>query len=346
MLRDRGIEETYEEIAANDLPLKAEIDTEVEERIGGELEIRGETSKLRGQQTPQSEGFEALEATRERQQVEQLADDTKLNSNQWSGDVWREKYADRQRQFFASREQIKEDFQITFDERTSPPRSVNAAIDAYFDVNVDDFAQRDGTIDWDRFFDARDTALKPLSPSDKKRVMEWLRKFDTPTVTEFRKAQEVVDEVFETPKYKDLTLEQGEEADRILNEDVPNLQTQALREGIELERTDAVHFIIERGVSDEVGDWLRRRFKKSRSQVVKDILRDRLRAAGVPTDIIRRIVDRPGPKLETLINPERDDILLENQEILAKFYPDILARQLNREQEAGLGESAFAAVQR
>ncbi|KKL74396.1 hypothetical protein LCGC14_2065330, partial [marine sediment metagenome] len=39
-------------------------------------------------------------------------------------------------------------------------------------------------------------------------------------------------------------------------------------------------------------------------------------------------------------------ILIDNQEILAKFYPDILARQLNREQEAGLGGQAFAAVQR
>ena len=129
--------------------------------------------------------------------------------------------------------------------------------------------------------------------------------------------------------------------------DVPNLQTQALREGIELERTDAVHFIIERTApSDEVRAWLERRFKKPRAQAVKDILRDRLRAAGVPTDIIQRIVDRPGPKLETLVNPERDDILLENQEILAKFYPDTLARQLNREQEAGLGETAFATLQR
>ena len=346
VLRDRGIEESYATIALEDPPLKQEIDDEVEERIGGELEIRGETSRLRGQQTPQSEGFEALEATRERQQADQLADDTKLNSNQWSGDVWREKYADRQREFFASREQIKEDFNITFDDRAAPPQSVAAAIDAYFNVNVDGFTQPDGAVDWDAFFGARDAALSPLSATDRARVVQWLRKFDTPTVTEFRKAQEVVDRVFETPKYKDLTLEQGEEADRILNEDVPNLQTQALREGIELERTDAVHFIIEQGVSDEVGDWLRRRFKKPRSQIVKDILRDRLRAAGVPTDIIRRIVDRPGPKLETLVNPERDNILLENQEILAKFYPDILARQLNREQEAELGETAFAAVQR
>jgi hypothetical protein len=347
VLRDRGIEETYAEITSTDLPLKAEVDDEVEDRIGAELEIRGETSKLRGQQTPQTIGFEALEATRERQQAEQLTDDAELNSQRWAGDVWREKYADRQRSVFDRSEQIKEDFQITFDDRKAPSGSVNAAIDAYFDVNIDNFNLPDGTIDWDAFFDARDAALAPLSATDRARVVQWLRKFDTPTVTEFREAQDIIDRMFETPKYKDLTLEQGEEADRILNQDVPNLQTQALREGIELERTDAVHFIIERSaVSEEVKAWLQRRFKKPRSQVVKDILRDRLRAAGVPTDIIRRIVDRPGPKLETLVNPERDTILIDNQEILAKFYPDILARQLTREQEAGLGETAFAAVQR
>ena len=47
-----------------------------------------------------------------------------------------------------------------------------------------------------------------------------------------------------------------------------------------------------------------------------------------------------------VINPERDALLLEKQALLAKFYPDTLARHLTREQEAGLGERAFAAVQR
>ena len=82
-------------------------------------------------------------------------------------------------------------------------------------------------------------------------------KFDTPTVTEFREVKDIINRIFDTPKYKDLTLAEGEEADRILDEDVPNLQTQALREGIELERTDAVQFIIERdAISEEVRAWL------------------------------------------------------------------------------------------
>ena len=45
-----------------------------------------------------------------------------------------------------------------------------------------------------------------------------------------------------------------------------------------------------------------------------------------------------------VVNPERDEILIENQDLLALFYPDLLARQLSREQEAGLGEQAFAAI--
>ena len=46
------------------------------------------------------------------------------------------------------------------------------------------------------------------------------------------------------------------------------------------------------------------------------------------------------------MSSERDIILLENQELLARFFPDLLQKQLTREQEAGLGEPAFAAVAR
>ena len=318
VLRDRGIEKSYEEIATTDLPLKAEIDTEVDERIGAELEIRGETVKIRGQQTPQSEGFEALEATRERQQVEQLADDTKLNSNQWSGDVWREKYADRQRGFFASREQIKEDFGITFDERKSPSKSVNAAIDAYFDVNIDDgtFNLPDGTIDWDKFFDARDAALKPLSATDRKRVVEWLRKFDTPTVTEFRKAKDVVNKLFETPKYKSLTLKEGEELDEFVNVSVGDFQR----------------------------DFLRRTGREL-SRVVATILA--AKEFGISSKVLRfAMLFRKRKVRDVFLDPRRDEILQSNQVILAKFYPSLLEQQLSREEEAALSDEAFAGITR
>ncbi len=335
VLRDRGIEESYAIIAAEDPPLKQEIDDEVEERIGGELEIRGETSKLRGQQTPQSEGFEALEATRERQQTEQLTDDAELNSGRWAGDVWREKYADRQREFFASREQIKEDFSITFDDKVAPPQSVAAAIDVYFDVNVDGFNLPDGTIDWDGFFDARDAALAPLSASDRTRVVKWLRKFDTPTVTEFRKAQDIMDRFFETPKYVGLSLEQGKEVDRVLFELAPALQTRfEAQTGEELTRRDAVRHLAAIIRDKKAREFLLEHFGGG----VQAGLR-RIGAGGG----LRRITD-VRRETDEIRNEKRDQILVDNEVILARFYNDILERELSREQQAGLLPTTLEAL--
>ncbi|MEE9149933.1 MAG: hypothetical protein V3U27_21355 [Candidatus Tectomicrobia bacterium] len=316
VLRDRGIDESYAEIAASNLPLKDEIDTEVEERIGAELEVRGETSDIRGQTTRQSEGFDALEATRERQQVEQLADDTKLNSNQWAGDTWRRNYADRQREFFASREQIKEDFEITFDDKQAPSKSVNEAIDAYFDIDIDDarYTRTDGTVDWDAFFDARDAALRPLSSADKRAVKAWLRKFDTPTVTDFRRAKDVVDRFFGMPKYEGLSVEKGEQLDEFLNVTLEEFQRRRLRESGRTLPTRRAILMAGRqaGLSDELL-FIALRLRNERGR--------------------RRFV-----------NPDRDEWLIQNELILAKFYPDLLEQQLSRAQEVELGEEAFEAI--
>ena len=159
--------------------------------------------------------------------------------------------------------------------------------------------------------------------------MTWLRKFDTPTVTQFRKAQEVVDEMFETPKYVGLSLKEGEEVDKILFEIVPRMQTVQLRQGVELERGQAVMAAVSFVTDPDVARFLLTNFGPRLS------VRRRRRAG--------RTITLAAPDV---VNPERDEILLENQDLLALFYPDLLARQLSREQEAGLGETAFAAVQR
>jgi hypothetical protein len=133
--------------------------------------------------------------------------------------------------------------EVEYKDRTGKalPGTVGAAIETYFAVNIDEYEQRDGTTDWEGFFDAQDAALKGLSSTDKKAVNEWLRKFDTPTVTQFRKAQNVVDRFYDKPKYKGLSLEEGEEVDRILFEVAPKMQLQYLRaNGEELERADAI----------------------------------------------------------------------------------------------------------
>lgn len=332
VMREMGIEGRYEDIKAVDAPLANEIDDEVEARIGPELELRRETAQLRGQITPTGQFFEEQEVSRAQQGEEQLADDAKLNSGQWMGDVWREKFRNRQRDFFNRREGLKQAFKIEFEEREAPSGSVNAAIDAYFDVNVDDHPdlRNPGETDWGAFFEARDAALKGLSSSDRARVMKFIRKFDTPTAKEFRKAQKIVDKVFETPKYVGLSLEEGEEVDRILLEIVPRMQTVQLRQGVELERGQAVMAAVSFVKDPDVAKFLLTNFGPRLS------VRQRRRKRGGRTITLEAL---------SVMNPERDDILLENQDILALFYPDLLAKQLSREQEVGLGERAFATLQ-
>ena len=331
VMREMEIEQSYEQIAAENDPLQTQIDNEVERRIGPELEKRRETSALRGQVTPESKFFGQVEESRAAQEQEQLAADAKLNSKQWQGDVWREDFRNRTKTSFDEREGMRQAHEIDYTDRKgkAPPESVNAAIENYFSINIEDpaYTRRDGTVDWEAFFNAQDAALKPLSASNEKAVREWLRKFDTPTVTQFRKAQGVVDKFYDTPKYEGLSLEDGEEADRILNDVITQIQLQALRQGIQLERADAIRHAIRNGqVRDEdVANWLRRRFRRRRRS--SSSRRSRRRA-------------------EDVQSPERDLILFENQSLLGKFYPDLLRRQLSREQEASLGGEAFAAVSR
>jgi hypothetical protein len=161
-----------------------------------------------------------------------------------------------------------------------------------------------------------------------------LRKFDTPTVTEFRKAQDVVDRFYDRPKYKGLSLEEGEEVDRILFEVAPKMQLQYLRaNGEELERADAIMASANLIRDPDAARFLFENFGRRAKLTVRQRRRGR-----------RSVTFRSEPK--DLTNPERTEILLENQDLLSKFYPDLLERQLSREEEAALGQAAFSAVSR
>ena len=111
---------------------------------------------------------------------------------------------------------------------------------------------------------------------------------------------------------------------------MPRLQLVALRQGTELERRDVIHSLIKQGAirDPDVVEWFQRNFRR------------RLRVIGGGRAKILSF------RKEEPVSSERDIILLENQELLARFFPDLLQKQLTREQEAGLGEPAFAAVAR
>lgn len=323
VMREMGIEGRYEDL---DQITKPDVDAKVEERIGPELEMRRETAGLRGQVTPESQFYTATDVKRGEQEETQLAADAKLNSNQWAGDVWRDDFADRQRESYIRRDELKNLYKIEFEDHPAKNK-IDKAINDYFDVNLDDYAQPDGTKDWDGFFSAQDATLAPLSPADRKAVMDKVvHKYDTPTVREFREAQEVVDKFHETPKYVGLTVEQGKEVDRVLYDMAPALQTRFEAEtGEKLSRREAV-----RHLSATIRD------KKAREFLLEHF------GGGVGGGL-RRITD-VRRETDDIRNEKRDQILIDNERLLVRFYNDLLERELSREQAAGLLPTTLEAL--
>jgi hypothetical protein len=319
VMRELGIEGRYEDL---DQITKPDVDAAVEERIGPELEMRRETAELRGQTTPESQFYQQVDISRGEQEAAQLDADAKLNSGQWAGDVWRNDLGDRQREFYIRRDELKKRAKVEFEDRPAK-NEIDKAINAYFDVNLDDYKLDDGTDDWDGFYGAQDAALAPLSPADKKAVMDKVvHKYDTSTVKEFREAQEVVDKFYKTPKYVGLSVEQGEEVDKVLYELAPGLQTRFEAEtGQKLPRRDAIQHL-----APTVRD------KKAREFLLEHFGAARASRYGFAGGIVS------GRKRETadIRNEKRDQLLIDNERLLVRFYNDLLERELSREQEAGL----------
>ena len=181
--------DSFEDLAKENAPAVAVIKTDP--RVQGAQERLEHESRFR-RKTTEGEGFERLEETRVEQEKLQLEDDTDFNSNEMVVSVWKDNFRGRQGEFFARRDQIVKDFGLKFG---TNKEGVNVAIDAYFSVDGEDYKNlMTGGVDWDRFFAARDATLERLSPANLKLVKEYLRRFDTPTVREFRKAQSDLDE--------------------------------------------------------------------------------------------------------------------------------------------------------
>jgi hypothetical protein len=125
-----------------------------------------------------------------------------------------------------------------------------------------------------------------------------------------------VNKLFDTPKYKGLTLKEGEELDEFVNVSVGDFQRDFLR-----------------------------RTRRELSRVVAMILA--AKELGISSKILRfAMLFRRGRIRDVFLDPRRDEILQSSQVILAKFYPDLLERQLSREEEAALSEEAFAGIAR
>lgn len=181
--------DSFEDLTKENAPAVAVINTDP--RVQNAQERLEHESRFRVK-TPEGEGFERLEETRITQEKLQLEDDKDFNNGEMAVSVWKDNFRGRQAEFFARRDTIVEDFGLKFG---TNKEGVNAAIEAYFGVEGEDFKNLlTGGVDWDRFFAARDATLEGLSSVNLKLVKDYLRRFDTPTVRAFRKAQSDLEE--------------------------------------------------------------------------------------------------------------------------------------------------------
>ncbi len=181
--------DSFEDLAKENAPATAVIDTD--SRVQNAQERLEHESRFR-KKTREGEGFERLEETRVEQERLQLEDDAAFNNDEMAVSIWKDNFRGRQAEFFARRDEIVKDFGLKFGK---DKEGVNAAIDSYFSVEGEDYKNlMTGGVDWDRFFAARDATLEGLSPTNLKLVREYLHRYDTPTVREFRQAQSDLDE--------------------------------------------------------------------------------------------------------------------------------------------------------
>ncbi len=107
--------------------------------------------------------------------------------------VWGDELSDAQAELFAKREEIFSD--IDFGDDPPPEDSVNAAMEAYFAVDIEQYTdQNTREVDFDSFFKAKDAALTPLG-SQAGTVRDYIsRNFETETVTAMRKIADGITE--------------------------------------------------------------------------------------------------------------------------------------------------------
>lgn len=203
---------SFEDLTKENAPATAVINTDprvqqAQERLEHESRFRKKTTE--------SVGFEKLEETRVEQEQQQLEDDAAFSNDEMAVSVWKDNFRGRQGEFFARRDQIVADFGLKFGKDKA---GVNAAIDSYFSVEGEDYKNpMTGGIDWDRFFAARDATLERLSSTNLKLVKEYLRRYDTPTVRTFRKAQSDLEEYWAVEDLVWSRLRENEEFRPYLN---------------------------------------------------------------------------------------------------------------------------------
>ncbi len=285
------------------------------------------------------ESFEAIADVRERLVSDpataavfgltttQEQDNSLLARNEIDGRQWRERLSERLDKLRTIRaltedETIRERLGIDFEIKEPDAGSVDAMIEAYFDVVPGEFTDDTGEIDWDAYFTAKDAAFARATRKGGEIVEDFLRPFEEDaTMRRFREAKDLRNQVESIPKYQELSANQGEIMDEFLDA-AGDLVDRWFREtGITYPLILAIRaeadFNAERDGGSHESGWSWENIKGW------------------------AILLRPGSRTRDFYSdPARDNFIQDNAEPLLTFYPE-LSQQLSRPQIAGLSESQF-----
>ena len=284
----------------NDLAADQRAAVRAQGNVNTELEKRQATSAERGNK------FSQYELAREEMtgsfRATQESDDQKLEAGTMTPETWRGRREDRLAERSTRSEQLAKDMGIDFESKDAKI-AFDKAINNYYSVTSDKYTNPEtGEVDWPRFFDDRDAALAVLSPEERQRFDAYTARNLTPTEKRFKAVQDIHRKYYDLPKYKGLSIEEGEQLDQ-LKQAIGLLQTEKpnMSDGIALSR-------LRKDFDAKIVTYYRR-YYGARSPY----------AMG----------KRPDPQ-----DPARDKYLLANLDLL-RFYPE-LGRSLSNEQKRKL----------
>jgi hypothetical protein len=225
---------------------------------------------------------------------EQALDDRAFAAGRMDVETWKENNRERAGEISAIRRSVFADAPAFDRDTDAESQPVQAALDRYFAVSPDSYMdEATREIEWDRFFDAREAALRGLTPGQQREAQAVITKNLTPLQLEFREASDLYGRLRRTvPKYKGVSVEQAREIDRFVFGEVPD-------ETARLEKAERRDY-----TEREVAQMLAQR----RGRPALYNWYDTLRSA---------------KKREAALNPAYDEYLLEHQEELERWFPDL-----------------------
>jgi hypothetical protein len=323
VIEELGFEGNFEDL---DPAPRRQVSDEVENRIGEELSFRRDITQLQGRVSPLGQQIEATAAAGARVETEDLAPAAK---GILDGDpAALEAYNKARTIFFASRRAVEaseaERLGLTSKEREARTEQ-QGLVNAYYALEPE--PGPNGFVDsedMDKFFAAQDKIFAKMNDETQEFVRSVSKVFTDPDVIAIEEmrvdAIAALKEITALPKWKGLTVEEGDKVDDLVTRitaDVQRFKAQAVREGLE---PDDVTF-------QSTAEWL-----ENRGEITE-------------LDALNAIAVSSGKAIR---EQGRIDLALENRRVLLTIFPNFfdsvlpvgVEREELTEQEIGQLEPA------